>query len=223
MAVYRIVAPGRFIGVSTDTKPTRANESQVVAGATFYEYDTGNMYITYDGTTWTIKGYDGATTKTVTGSSSGAGLAAYAANDIICNSTGAGTTITFTAIAKENGGSGYITNAKITFGTAGQVFRPTMLIFNALPVGGTLMDNALNLHPQATDTAKYIGKVDWVSLENLNSGIPNSQATPSTPGNLPLAYKCTSGADDLYGVLVTRDSTTAGTNMLISVDLTVEN
>ena len=40
----------RHIGLSTDTKPT---DSPV--GSTFYEYDTGVLYITYDGTNWAVK------------------------------------------------------------------------------------------------------------------------------------------------------------------------
>ena len=40
----------KFIGLSTDTKPTG-----VPVSSTFYEYDTGDLYITYDGTNWLNK------------------------------------------------------------------------------------------------------------------------------------------------------------------------
>ena len=46
--------PSRFIGASTDTKPTNASNS-ISPGTTFYEYNTGIMYITYDGTNWVEK------------------------------------------------------------------------------------------------------------------------------------------------------------------------
>ena len=52
MTVERIVTPERYIGVSTDTKPTH-----VRAGATFKEYDTGSTYITHNGYDWVV-GYD---------------------------------------------------------------------------------------------------------------------------------------------------------------------
>jgi|GEM_PF-666399 hypothetical protein len=39
-----------YLGVSSDTKPTG-----VTIGSTFYEYDTRNTYITYDGTNWSLK------------------------------------------------------------------------------------------------------------------------------------------------------------------------
>jgi hypothetical protein len=40
----------RFVGASTDTKPTG-----VQIGATFYEYDTKWLYITFDGSSWMLK------------------------------------------------------------------------------------------------------------------------------------------------------------------------
>ena len=51
MSVIRITNKKQFIGLSTDTKPTTG----VTAGSTFYEYDTGVMFVTYDGTNWTPK------------------------------------------------------------------------------------------------------------------------------------------------------------------------
>ncbi len=48
----------RYIGLSTDTKPTIAapdGKSPPTIGSTFYEYDTGTMFITYDGTNWEPK------------------------------------------------------------------------------------------------------------------------------------------------------------------------
>lgn len=56
MTVKRVVAPERFIGASspTDTKPTDGATS-VRPGATYFEYDTKDLYITYDGTNWVVK------------------------------------------------------------------------------------------------------------------------------------------------------------------------
>ena len=48
----------RYIGLSTDTKPTIAAPqgfAPPTVGSTFYEYDTGTMFITYDGTNWEPK------------------------------------------------------------------------------------------------------------------------------------------------------------------------
>lgn len=52
----------KFIGASTDTKPTIASHTSLpepVVGSTFYEYDTNNLYITYDGTNWVQKDVNG--------------------------------------------------------------------------------------------------------------------------------------------------------------------
>ena len=53
MAVSRI-ARGKFIGLSTDTKPVQAT-ADVPIGSTFFAYDTGLLYISRDGTNWVIK------------------------------------------------------------------------------------------------------------------------------------------------------------------------
>lgn len=51
MTVKIETAIQRFIGVSTDTKPT-----SVRPGSTFYAYDTGVLYTTYDdGSNWVVK------------------------------------------------------------------------------------------------------------------------------------------------------------------------
>ena len=48
MAVILTRVIQRFIGLSTDTKPT-----SVPIMSIFYEYNTRDTYISYDGTSWT--------------------------------------------------------------------------------------------------------------------------------------------------------------------------
>ena len=47
MAVALIGHIKRYVGLSTDSKPTG-----VPVGSTFFEYDSHVTYITYDGTNW---------------------------------------------------------------------------------------------------------------------------------------------------------------------------
>ena len=54
MTVKRIVSPNRFIG-ATGEQPTEATIPRVRVGDTFYDKDTGILYITYDGTNWVEK------------------------------------------------------------------------------------------------------------------------------------------------------------------------
>ena len=49
MAVTLNTTTGRFIGLSTDTKPTG-----VPVGSFLWEYDTDDTYVTYDGTNWAV-------------------------------------------------------------------------------------------------------------------------------------------------------------------------
>lgn len=51
MTVAYITNIKRFIGLSTDAKPT----TDIHIGSTFFEYDTGVLYICYDGTNWAPK------------------------------------------------------------------------------------------------------------------------------------------------------------------------
>jgi len=51
MAVKLVSTMQKFIGLSSDAKPTSAD---INAGSEFYEYDTGLTYI-YNGSAWSIK------------------------------------------------------------------------------------------------------------------------------------------------------------------------
>jgi len=56
MSVIRnAIAIHRYIGLSTDTKPTTSTATPIPNGSTFLEYDTQALYITYDGTNWVLK------------------------------------------------------------------------------------------------------------------------------------------------------------------------
>jgi hypothetical protein len=224
MTVRRIVTPTRFIQLSTDTKPAEGSGIQVPPGATTLEYDTGRMYITYDhGANWvpkddTIKG----NLKTISVSQLAGGLVAYTANDVI-SSGSPGTAWAFTAVTRADAAYGYITKAKIQTATTSVTPRLSMFLFNAIPTAGTTTDNIPNLCVGSGDADKYIGKIDWVALETIGTaGYSEAVATPSTYGNLPMAFSCATGADDIYGILVTRDAVTLGTAGTTTISLTID-
>ncbi len=50
MAIGEIKTTNKYIGLSSDTKPT-----SVPVGSEFFETDTGDTYITYNGTNWIEK------------------------------------------------------------------------------------------------------------------------------------------------------------------------
>lgn len=145
----------------------------------------------------------------------------YAAEDVMCENATTGVAWTFAAIARANGGKGYITKAHALWETTALTPRLTLYLFNAAPTT-ELDDNKANAAPAFADLAQYVGKIDFPGMEDLG-GMSEAVATPSTTGNLPLAFECASDADDLIGILVTRDAITGEVDTKsMTIRLTVE-
>ena len=148
----------------------------------------------------------------------------YTAEDVVSDDDTAsgGTAITFDGIASKLGGAGYITNASILCSTTGLAWRLTLYLFRVTPTSGELDDNADNTSVHTTDRPNYIGKIDFPAMGDLG-GNSETDATPSTVGNLPISFNCASGDDALYGILVTNDAETSqATSMTIVISLTSE-
>lgn len=225
MAIKRLVTPGRFIGLSTDTKPTDGATS-VRPGATFYEYNTGVFYITYDGTNWVIKPDASGRPKEVRLAKAIAGGATpYSANDVV-NDTTCTTTATswlFLAMASAVGGYGVIKSATIFSESENISPRLTLFLFNAVPTGA-LADNVANTNPILGDRTKYIGKIEFPALKARSASCASeASATPSTVGGLPLWYKCAAAVTTIYGVLVTEDIFTQTATDDIEITLQIEH
>jgi hypothetical protein len=149
-----------------------------------------------------------------------ASATAYHAEDVLSESAsnGVGTDWDFAAVAKVNGGSGYIVKAQAVCETTAVTPRLTLFLFNAVPTS-ELDDHAANTALLHADLANYVGKIDFPAMEDLGTGDSEAVASPSTYGNLPLAFNCATAADDLYGVLVTRDAftNTAGNDVTVTL------
>jgi hypothetical protein len=154
---------------------------------------------------------------TITTTKAVAAAGNYAAEDVISNSASAGTVWTFDTIAKVNGGTGYIVKAQVICETTAQVQRLTLYLFNSSSVTCAVNDNVANTAVVHADKAYYLGKIDFPAMEDLG-GDSETVATPSTTGNLPLAFNCATADDAIYGVLVTRD---AFTNETATDDYTI--
>jgi hypothetical protein len=206
------VHTNRYFGSSTDTKPTTENNhidaSIVPVGSTFYEYDTGLLYVTYDGTNWACKDLSVlGICKTVSVTKPVAAAGNYTALDVISEHATTGTSWLFSAIARANGAYFLISKIKILIETSSQVQRLAMQLYNALPTCN-LNDNVANTGVVAADTAKWQGTVIMPALMDIG-GYSETTLVPGTyPGSLPLLFKCGSSADDIYGVLVTLDDFT---------------
>mgnify|MGYP001563283972 CR=1 FL=1 len=144
--------------------------------------------------------------KTVSVTKAVAAAGNYTAEDVICENATTGTCWTFTDIARQEGASGLIVKAQAICETTAQVQRLTLYVFKATPTS-ELRDNVGNTAPLLADLANYVGKIDFTAMEDLG-GMSESIATPSTYGNLPMAFTCAATSRSLYGILVTRDSFT---------------
>ena len=150
-----------------------------------------------------------------------AAASAYSAEDVLSESAtnGAGTCWTFPDIARSNGTSGYVVRAQVISETKDITPRLTLFLFNAIPTC-ELDDNAANTALLHADLDKYVGRVDFPAMEDLG-GDSMAICTPSTSGNLPIAFACSNASDDLFGVLVTRDAftQTAGDDMTVCLQI----
>lgn len=147
----------------------------------------------------------------------------YAVGDVISetDTDGSGTPWTFPAIARTDGASGYITKVEIISETSGLTARLVLFLYTATPTC-ELDDNAANTATVWADRANRVGMISMPALEAIKTGASEAVATPSTTGNLPMAFTCASTADDLIGVLVTRDAFDQVDDKSIRIDLTVE-
>jgi len=151
-----------------------------------------------------------------------AAASAYVAEDVLSESASAGTVWTFSTIAKVNGGTGYIVKAQAISETTALTPRLTLFLFNATPTGAVVNDNVANTSLLHANLSQYVGKIDFPAMEDLGTGDSESVASPSTYGNLPLAFQCATAADDLIGILVTRDAFTQVATKDMTIRLTTE-
>ena len=150
-----------------------------------------------------------------------AAASAYDANDVISENASTGTSWRFEIVARENGGSGYIVKAQAISESESVTPRLTLYLFNVAPTAA-LNDHAANTNPDLADIPNYVGRIDFPAMEALGTTDSNTIATPSTSGNLPLAFECAYNSDDLYGVLVTRDAYTQTATDDMVIKLTIE-
>jgi len=148
-----------------------------------------------------------------------ASAGAYAANDVLSedDTNGQGTDWDFDGVGRTNGAYGLVIGAIAISESESVTPRLTLFLFNAAPTS-ELDDNAANTAPDAADLAKVVGRIDFPAMDSLGTTDSLAVATPNTPAsNLPLPFKCASGDDALYGILVTRDAftQTAGDDMTI--------
>lgn len=147
--------------------------------------------------------------------------AAYAADDVLSetDTASSGTDWDFD-VAHSNFRGGYIVKAEVYSETESITPRLVLWLFNAAPTC-ELDDNAASSCPTHADLANYVGCINFPTMEDFGDD-SYAMCTPSTTGNLPLAFTTTAADTKLYGVLITRDAFTQTATDDMTVVLTVE-
>lgn len=121
---------------------------------------------------------------------------AYAAQDVVSNSTTAPTLLTFSSMARSNGGSGLILSArhmKSNATTSGATYRLHLYSDNTV--------SAINDNAQFTllfaNRAKRLGFIDF----NHGSGGTGSDSTNALTTFVNLPFVCEAASTALYGML----------------------
>ena len=212
---YVVIGKGlpRYIGVSTDTKPTAADPQGLLTpqkGSTLFDTDTNSLYATSDQTIWVLKDRLVTPAEVRVSQVIDGGLGAYTAGDVV----GADECCTTLAVpwifevAKSNGGFVQIVNAALINETENQAVQYDLIMFNATPTG-ELRDNAANTSPIKGDRAKYLDTIEFRSSIARGATVAtHTSASPSTVGGLPIGLKCASSGKKIYCVLVTRTAYT---------------
>jgi hypothetical protein len=228
MAVTHETTIHRYIGLSTDTKPTHTrflagtDSSDPFIGSTFYEYDTGMMWVNYDGDTWMPKGSVVAagklakisTTKKLPTSN------AYAVGNVVSDSESNGTIWSWANVVLSNAGIGEIVAASIISQATNVTPRLLLHIYSTSPTA-VVNDHVASTGIPWENAASYLGTIDFPALVNVGTGASYALTTPSTYGNLPIPFNCTTSSRIIYGSVITKDAWTPVANNSVTIALIV--
>lgn len=142
---------------------------------------------------------------------------AYAALDVISNSTSAPVVLTFTNLARITGGSGYIVKARVMTDQKVVVARFRLHLFHTAPTA--INDNSPYLLLYA-NRANRIGQVDFSAAGTEDA--TNSTAASALAKDERLAFVCATGDRNVYGILETLDAFTPASGQKFYVELTAD-
>ena len=144
-------------------------------------------------------------------------VTAYAALGTIADSTTAPTILTFTNIARINGGSGYIVKARIATDQITNVARIRLHLYSsALPL--TINDSS----PYTELYTNLANKIGHIDFDMLNTEGVGSTAASALNSSARLAYICVPGSRNIYGMIETRDIFTPTSGQKFFIELTTE-
>jgi hypothetical protein len=144
----------------------------------------------------------------------------YAAKDVVANSTTSPTVVTFSGMARVNGGGGYIVKARLLTNRSTDTEQFRMHLYNVAPSG--IADNA-QMPLLWTNRANRIGFLDFPALSTEGTGSDSSYALLA-PGNtnFPLPFVCAAGNSSLYAIFETTTSFTPASGQSFYIELTAD-
>lgn len=146
---------------------------------------------------------------------------AYAANDVVSNSTGTPTAnlLVFSGIGGQPDNTGFIVKAVLETNQAANVARFRLHLFNAPP--SRQGDNA-PFTLLFADAMKHVDYIDFPAMSSEGTGSTGARAVAVVGfGNLPLAFN-TPGVIDLWGILETLDAFTPASGQAFWLRLVAE-
>ena len=194
----------RFVGLSTDAKPTQQNGVTLPAGSTFFEEDSGLLFVFSGDGTWTQKAIGnvaGTVALSPVGKSVSAGFTRpdnatpYTAGDVV--GTVPGTVQVFADVPITEGGFVAIMGVRLRIDAAAIPAGMTSFrlhLYNALP---TAIDDNVAYNLPAADRDKYLTYVDIPAPVDLGDTLFSPE------DNKNVTVKLAAGSTTLYGILQT--------------------
>jgi hypothetical protein len=141
---------------------------------------------------------------------------AYAAKDAVSDSTSAPTVLTFSKLARVQGGSGYIVKARLMTNQSTNVARFRLHLYHTAPTA--INDNAAHTLLWANRAAR-IGWIDFAACQTEGTG---SDAANALNDTVRLPFSCADTSRHLYGLLEAIDAFTPASAQVFFIELTAD-
>lgn len=147
-----------------------------------------------------------------------ADVSAYAALDVVSNSTSVGAVLTFTNLARTIGGSGYITKARIITNQSTNTARFRLHLFETSPDASSSRNDNVPFTQLFANRALAIGVIDFPAMVTEGAG---SDAARSMNADIRLGFSGSATAN-IFGILETLDAFTPANAQQFYVELIAE-
>ena len=205
MTVKKETRTQRYIGLSTDTKPTG---STIEWGSTFFEFNTGDTYITPDSSNWYLK--ESISPRRVKAVMTLSAATAYASWDVLSDSISADKAHTwdFTSVIGYAGGMGEILGAQILSNANVCSLEPVLFLYTTSNPVAAKIDNAACNSPVQADVSSgvYLGRINFPNLA-VQGASANSNAM-AFASQFPVFFLTSSTDNGIHGILMTATAAT---------------